>query len=80
MYYSPKPIDTTNISLSIGLFELMEKIAENVHDVWAMRRITEGWSYGPVRDDIKKEKPCLVSYDELPESEKNMIGILRWKH
>lgn len=70
MNYTPKPIDTTDIKLSDELLELTEKIAENVHDVWAVSRIAEGWTYGPVRDDAKKETPCLVSYAELLESEK----------
>lgn len=70
MNYMPKPIDTTDIKLSSELLELTEKIAENVHDVWAVGRIAEGWTYGTVRDDTKKETPCLVSYAELPESEK----------
>ena len=30
----------------------------------------EGWKYGPVRDDDKKETPCLVPYEDLPEIEK----------
>ena len=68
--YIPKPIDTSNIKLSEDLLALTEKIAENVHDVWAAGRIKEGWKYGPVRDDLKKETPCLVPYSELPESEK----------
>ena len=32
--------------------------------------MNSGWRYGPKRDDIKKETPCLVPYSELPESEK----------
>ena len=50
--------------------ELTERIAENVHEVWAAGRIREGWRYGAVRDDAKKETPCLIPYSELPESEK----------
>jgi hypothetical protein len=30
----------------------------------------EGWRYGPERNDALKEHPCLVPYEELPESEK----------
>lgn len=71
MNYNPKPIDTTDIQLPQELLELTEKIAENVHDVWAIGRITQGWNYGPVRDDEKKETPCLVPYQDLPESEKD---------
>ncbi len=68
--YFPKPADTSKISLPDELKELTEKIAENVHDVWAEGRIKGGWTYGKVRDDAKKETPCLVPYNELPESEK----------
>jgi ryanodine receptor 2 len=33
--YIPNPIDTTDVELSKELLELTEKIAENVHEVWA---------------------------------------------
>lgn len=69
--FNPKPIDTKDIVLSPELQALTEKIAENVHDVWAKNRINEGWKYGEKRDDIKKETPCLVPYEELPEIEKD---------
>ncbi len=68
--YTPKPIDTSNISLPSELIMLTEQIAENVHDVWAAGRISEGWVYGTKRDDANKQTPCLVPYSELPESEK----------
>lgn len=50
--------------------ELTEKIAENVHENWAMGRIADGWIYGETRDDEKKMTPCLIPYSELPEEEK----------
>jgi len=68
--YKPEPIDTSDVVLSDDLIELTEKIASNVHDVWAKGRISEGWKYGEVRDDKEKTTPCLVPYIELPESEK----------
>lgn len=68
--YTPKPIPTDQIRLPEELLELTEKIAENVHEVWAESRIREGWTYGEKRDDIKKETPCLVPYADLPEIEK----------
>lgn len=69
--YIPKPVDTSDILLPDELLELTEKISENVHEVWSVGRIKEGWKYGTVRDDAKKETPCLVPYDELPDSEKD---------
>lgn len=68
--YNPKPINTDDIVLSDDLLELKEKIAENVHEVWAAGRIADGWTYGKVRDDSAKTTPCLVPYCDLPESEK----------
>lgn len=68
--YEPKPIDTSDVILSDDLLELTEKIAENVHDVWAAGRIEQGWTYGTERNDELKTTPCLIPYSELPDSEK----------
>ncbi len=68
--YTPDPIDTGDIELSAELLALTEKLAENTHEVWAKGRVAQGWTYGPVRDDSKKETPCLIPYGELPDSEK----------
>lgn len=68
--YTPTPIDTTDVTLPDELLALTEQIAENVHDVWAVSRIKDGWTYGTMRDSSAKTTPCLVPYDELPEEEK----------
>ena len=68
--YTPQPIDTKDVKLSKKLETLVEQMAKNVHEVWAAGRIAEGWTYGEKRDDEKKTHPCLVPYEELPESEK----------
>ncbi|MGM9693961.1 MAG: RyR domain-containing protein [Alloprevotella sp.] len=68
--YNPHPIELSDIPLSLDLIELREAIAENAHDVWALNRMKEGWTYGEVRDDENKRHPDLVPYNLLPESEK----------
>lgn len=68
--YIPAPIDTSNVELSDEIVALIDKLAENTHDVWAKNRIEDGWKYGSKRDDDKKLHPCLIPYDELPDSEK----------
>ena len=68
--YIPEPMDLSLADLPESLIQLSERIAENVHEVWAKARIDEGWTYGEKRDDIHKKHPCLVPYDELPEEEK----------
>lgn len=68
--YTPKPIDTDGVELPESLVLLAEQLARNVHEVWSANRIKEGWKYGEERDDLRKTHPCLVPYEELPESEK----------
>lgn len=68
--YIPKPIDLSDVVLTEDLNELREAIAENAHDVWAVERQAQGWTYGDQRDDNKKETPCMVPYSQLPDSEK----------
>lgn len=69
--YRPKPIDTSDVILSDDLNILIERIAENIHDVWAQGRINEGWMYGKEKNSQKKTSNCLVPYKELPENEKD---------
>lgn len=40
------------------------------HDSWLKEKIDTGWKYGPVKDVEKKEHPCCVPYDELPDAQK----------
>lgn len=68
--YVPQPMDTSDVQLPQELNELVEKMAENVHEVWAQSRISQGWTYGPERNDALKHHPCLVPYEDLPEVEK----------
>lgn len=68
--YIPQPIDTSDVKLPKELETLVEQMAKNVHEVWAQTRISQGWTYGAERNDALKHHPCLVPYEELPESEK----------
>jgi class 3 adenylate cyclase/tetratricopeptide (TPR) repeat protein len=71
MTYKPKPIDISFTKLPKDIHELTEILARNTHDLWAQKRIAEGWNFGLQRDDAHKKHPCLVPYDDLPDSEKN---------
>ncbi len=68
--YEPSPIGLDDVELSDDLAELQEAIAENAHEIWAKNRRDQGWSYGPERNDQKKETPDMIPYCNLPESEK----------
>ena len=68
--YRPKPIDTSSVVLPEEISELIEKLAENTHDIWSEQRLKDGWTYGTERDDRLLKHPCLVPYHQLPDSEK----------
>lgn len=68
--YQPNPLDTADIDLPESLVELTEKMARNVHEVWAAGRYADGWKWGEERNDSLKTHPCLIPYDELSESER----------
>lgn len=68
--YRPRPLDTSAVVMPPELEDLVERLAENVHEVYAAGRIAEGWRHGPRRDDARRENPTLVPYAALPESEK----------
>lgn len=71
LHYTPHPIDTASVELPEELVKLTETLARNVHEVWAAGRMAQGWQWGPMRDDAKKQHPCLVPYEELPEAERD---------
>lgn len=68
--YTPNPIEASGKELPDELKVLVEKMAENVHDIWAKNRIEQGWTYGATRNDALKQHPCLVAYKDLPEEER----------
>jgi ryanodine receptor 2 len=82
MPYTPNPIDTADVALPEDLKGLAELLSEHVHDVWALQRMAQSWTYGPKRNDDLKLHPCLVPYAELSESDKDLdresaLGTLR---
>lgn len=82
MNYMPEPMDTDDVVLPEELNDLIERMAKNVHEVWAKNRLEQGWTYGSERSDSLKHHPCLVPYEDLPEIEKDYdratsIGTLK---
>lgn len=70
MTYKPRPIDTSGVQLAPEVLKLAERLAEHAHDLWAVRRLAEGWTFGPEKRGDVKQTPLLVPYDQLPDSEK----------
>ena len=73
--YVPHPVDTSHVNLE-DMQPLLEELARNAHEVWAQKRIEEGWIYGAHRDDTKRTHPCLVPYENLSESEKEYDRVM----
>ncbi|XP_054474291.1 ryanodine receptor 3 [Anoplopoma fimbria] len=69
--FIPTPVDTSQIVLPPHLDNVRDKLAENIHELWGMNKIELGWTYGKVRDDNKRQHPCLVDFVKLPETERN---------
>lgn len=40
------------------------------HISWLNEKAATGWKYGPVKDADKKEHPCFMAYDDLPEAQR----------
>ncbi|XP_053702100.1 ryanodine receptor 3-like isoform X3 [Synchiropus splendidus] len=69
--FLPTPVETSQVVMPTYLEKVRDKLAENIHELWGMNKIELGWSYGKIRDDNKRQHPCLVDFSKLPETEKN---------
>ncbi|MGA7983176.1 MAG: RyR domain-containing protein [Chromatiaceae bacterium] len=50
----------------------VERLARIEHSRWAADRYLDGWTYGPVRDNIQKHHPQLIPYAELSRPMKDL--------
>ena len=44
--YIPRPLDLEVVAVPSSLDNLVDKLAENAHNIWALSRINQGWTYG----------------------------------
>lgn len=47
-----------------------ESTPEQMHQSWMAMKEQNGWTFGPLIDQEKKEHPCMVPYDQLPEAQR----------
>jgi len=47
------------------------------HEEWLKEKELNGWTYGPIKDEGKKEHPCFVQYEDLPVEQKAKDYIFR---
>jgi hypothetical protein len=41
-----------------------------LHESWMAGKLADGWTLGPVKDELKKQHPCMVPFDELPAAQR----------
>lgn len=68
--FVPHPVETSGVILPTYIEAVRDKLAENIHEVWATNKIEAGWSFAEMRDDMNLLHPCLIDFDHLPLSEK----------
>ncbi|XP_041353187.1 ryanodine receptor-like isoform X2 [Gigantopelta aegis] len=71
--FVPNPVITSKIQLPAYVENVRDKLAENLHEIWAMNKIEQGWSYGEVRDPDRKKNPSLTQFEKVPMSEKKYV-------
>lgn len=52
--YKPAPLDLNHVKLTPNQNTLVERLAENGHNVWARDRVRQGWTYSIVQVSEKK--------------------------
>lgn len=50
---------------------------EAQHEEWLKVKIEDGWTYGVVKDAVKKTHPCILPYHELPVNERIKDALFR---
>lgn len=47
------------------------------HEAWLAEKKAAGWRYGPVKDPQEKTHPCMVPYEQLPDSERRKDALVQ---
>uniref|UniRef100_A0A8U8B5M5 Uncharacterized protein n=1 Tax=Geospiza parvula TaxID=87175 RepID=A0A8U8B5M5_GEOPR len=68
--YKPAPLDLSHVRLTPAQLTLVDRLAENGHNVWARDRVQQGWTYSTTQDIKNKRNPRLVPYNLLDEGTK----------
>lgn len=49
----------------------------HIHDRWLEEKRATGWKHGLVKDAEKKEHPCFVPYEQLPDDQKRKDALFK---
>ncbi|KAF7261042.1 hypothetical protein EG68_01789 [Paragonimus skrjabini miyazakii] len=77
--FVPRTVRTSHIQLPNNVEIVRDRLAENLHDMWSMRKIDQGWRYGERRDDQQKLHPCLTTFNKLPNQDRQYNVTLAYE-
>ena len=63
----PEDFPVVLILLLSFVENIRDKLAESIHEMWAMGKIEAGWTFGERRDDTMGLHPCLTQFQNLPQ-------------
>ena len=59
-------------SARLGVMVIMDNpdmTPADSHKSWMKQKKADGWKFGPSKDPMRKEHPCMVSYAKLPREQ-----------
>lgn len=68
--YAPNLSEVKGAQIPQELYKVVDELERYIHDTWALGRMGDGWTWGPVRDDAKKQHPGLVPTECLSDEER----------
>jgi hypothetical protein len=78
--YSPETIDTSHMTLTADLEELIERLAQNNHDHWARKALPRA-GVTPQRGTIKKSSILISCLTISSQNRRSNTTVQRsWKH
>jgi hypothetical protein len=54
----------------LNAYAFPDATPEDSHNNWMAGKIANGWVYGEVKDLVAKTHPCIMPFDQLPESQR----------
>jgi ryanodine receptor 2 len=46
--FTPQPVRTNHIVIPTHLENVRDRLAENIHELWSMNKVSSGWRFGEV--------------------------------
>lgn len=64
---SPEEMKKSSIAGVLFALENPDATPKAQHEEWSRGKVADGWTYGEVKDPVKKTHPALVEFEKLPE-------------